>query len=111
MRRSWSKRQFWDAEFMTTMSDCPRIQIVYGLSESNFKPTYIQLGSHFTNQIYRFLNADSMTTVSCLSEFELETYIQFPGPLNYQQRPWSFQFRTSGRFKNLKGPGVECSNN
>ena len=86
---------------MTTMSDYPWIQIVYGLSDSNFKPTYIQSGSHFTNQIYRFLNADSMTTVSCLSEFELETYIQFPGPLNYQQRPWSFQFRTGGRSKNL----------
>ena len=96
---------------MTPMSDCPWTQIVYGLSDSNFKPTYIQSGSHFNNQIYRFLNAESMTTVSCLSEFELETYIQFPGPLNYQQRPWSFQFRTGGRSKKLKGPGVEYSNN
>ena len=52
------QKDSFDAEFMTTMSDCPWIQTVYGLSDSNFKPTYIQLGSHFNNQIYRFLNAD-----------------------------------------------------
>ena len=32
--RSWSKRQFWDAESMTTMSDCSWMQIVNGLSDS-----------------------------------------------------------------------------
>ena len=58
LHKDHGQKDSFDAEFMTTMSDCPWIQTVYGLSESNFKPTYIQLGSHFNNQIYRFLNAD-----------------------------------------------------